>query len=96
MEKKSLTQKQIFIGGLLIRYEKGATCYQIIKDYAEDLKKQGISIEKINSVNATLASLASKEFATKDNLGGINPNNKKQCTLYTANQKLIDLLKESN
>lgn len=92
MEKIKLTQKQIFIGGLLATYEKGATCYDLIKDYSEDLKKQGISIDKINSVNATLASIASKELATKTKVA----RNDKMVTNYQATQMLIDLLKESN
>lgn len=92
MEKIKLTQKQIFVGGLLATYEKGATCYDLIKDYSEDLKKQGISIDKINSVNATLASIASKELATKTKVA----RNDKMVTNYQATQMLIDLLKESN
>lgn len=92
MEKIKMTQKQMFVGGLLIRYEKGATCYQLIKDYAKELKKQGISIDKINSVNATLASLASKELATKTKVA----YNDKMVTNYQATQSLIDLVKESN
>lgn len=92
MEKIKMTQKQMFVGGLLIRYEKGATCYQLIKDYAKELKEQGISIDKINSVNATLASLASKELATKTKVA----YNDKIVTNYQATQSLIDLVKESN
>lgn len=92
MEKIKMTQKQMFVGGLLIRYEKGATCYQLIKDYAKELKEQGISIDKINSVNATLASLASKELATKTKVA----YNDKMVTNYQATQSLIDLVKESN
>ena len=92
MEKIKLTQKQIFVGGLLATNEKGATCYDRIKDYSEDLKKQGISIDKINSVNATLASIASKELATKTKVA----RNDKMVTNYKATQMLIDLLKESN
>ena len=92
MEKIKMTQKQIFVGGLLATYEKGATCYDLIKDYSEDLKKQGISIDKINSVNATLASIASKELATKTKVA----RNDKMVTNYQATQMLIDLLKESN
>jgi hypothetical protein len=91
MEKIKMTQKQMFVGGLLLRYEKGATCYQLIKDYAKELKEQGISIDKINSVNATLASLASKELATKTKVA----YNDKMVTNYQATQSLIDLLKES-
>ena len=92
MEKIKMTQKQIFVGKLLLTYEKGATCYQIIKDYAKDLKDNGISIDKINSVNATLASLASKEIATKTKVA----YNDKMVTNYQATQMLIDLIKESN
>lgn len=87
-----MTQKQIFVGKLLITYEKGATCYQLIKDYAKELKDNGISIDKINSVNATLASLASKELATKTKVA----YNDKMVTNYQATQMLIDLTKESN
>lgn len=92
MEKVKMTQKQIFVGKLLITYEKGATCYQLIKDYAKELKDNGISIDKINSVNATLASLASKELATKTKVA----YNDKMVTNYQATQSLIDLIKESN
>lgn len=92
MEKIKMTQKQIFIGKLLLTYENGATCYQMIKDYAKDLKDNGISIDKINSVNATLASLASKELATKTKVA----YNDKMVTNYQATQSLIDLVKESN
>ena len=92
MEKIKMTQKQIFVGKLLITYEKGATCYQLIKDYAKELKDNGISIDKINSVNATLASLASKELATKTKVA----YNDKMVTNYKATQSLIDLVKESN
>lgn len=87
-----MTQKQIFVGKLLITYEKGATCYQLIKDYAKELKDNGISIDKINSVNATLASLASKELATKTKVA----YNDKMVTNYQATQMLIDLTRESN
>lgn len=87
-----MTQKQIFVGKLLITYEKGATCYQLIKDFSKELKDNGISIDKINSVNATLASLASKELATKTKVA----YNDKMVTNYQATQSLIDLVKESN
>ena len=36
---KKLTDKQEFIKGLLAHYEKGATCYQIIKDFKKDLEE---------------------------------------------------------
>lgn len=87
-----MTQKQIFVGKLLLTYENGATCYQLIKDYGKDLKDNGFSIDKINSVNATLASIASKELATKTKVA----YNDKMVTNYKATQMLIDLTKESN
>ena len=92
MEKIKMTQKQIFVGKLLLTYENGATCYQLIKDYGKDLKDNGFSIDKINSVNATLASIASKELATKTKVA----YNDKMVTNYKATQMLIDLTKESN
>ena len=56
-----MTQKQIFIGGLLLNHkEKGLNVYEFIKTYKKDLEKQSIDTKKINSVNATLASLATK------------------------------------
>lgn len=82
-----LTDKQIFIGGLLLKYEKGATCYQIIEDYKKELQEKGISIDKINSVNATLASLATKELATKSKVAYKD----KMLTNYQA----TDLLKKT-
>ena len=88
MEKIKLTQKQIFVGGLLATYEKGATCYDLIKDYSEDLKKQGISIDKINSVNATLASIASKELATKTKVA----YNEKMVTNYKPTELLDQVI----
>lgn len=87
-----MTQKQIFVGGLLATYEKGATCYDIIKDYGNELKSQNISIDKINSVNATLASLASKELATKTKVARLD----KMVTNYQATQKLVDLINSTN
>lgn len=82
-----LTDKQIFIGGLLLKYEKGATCYQIIEDYKKELQKKGISIDKINSVNATLASLATKELATKNKVAYKDK--------MLTNYKATDLLKKT-
>ena len=87
-----MTQKQLFVGGLLATYKKGATCYDIIKDYGNELKSQNISIDKINSVNATLASLASKELATKTKVA----YNDKMVTNYQATQKLVDLINSTN
>lgn len=77
-----LTEKQLFIKDLLSHYKKGATCYDIIKDYSKELKEKGISIDKINSVNATLASLATKELVTKSPVA----YNGKMVTLYTLKE----------
>lgn len=76
---KKLTDKQEFIKGLLAHYEKGATCYQIIKDFKKELEEKGISTDKINSVNATLASLASKGLVSKTKIA----YNDKMATCYT-------------
>ena len=93
MKELKMTQKQLFVGKLLATYENGATCYDLIKDYGKELNEQGISTEKINSVNATLASIASKELATKSKIA----KNDKMVTNYKASQDLIDLMqKESN
>lgn len=92
MKDIKLTQKQLFIGGLLVNHlEKGITCYEFIKTYEKDLKSQAIDTTKINSVNATLASLASRELATKTKVA----YNDKMATNYKPSQTLIDLVKES-
>ena len=92
MEKK-VTEKQIFIGGLLVKvFEKtgkGATCYQILKDFKKDLEEKKIDTTKINSVNATLASLATKELVTKTKVA----YNDKMVTLYTLNEKGLEFFK---
>ena len=77
-----LTEKQLFIKDLLSHYEKGATCYDIIKDYSKELKEKGISTDKINSVNATLASLATKDLVIKSKVA----YNDKMVTLYTLKE----------
>lgn len=92
MEMK-LTTKQIFVGGLLIDFynkndKKGCTCYQIIKDYEKELKTQSIDTQKINSVNATLASLATKELVVKSKVA----YNDKMLTCYTPTEKGLQVL----
>ena len=77
-----LTEKQTFIKDLLSHYEKGATCYDIIKDYSKELIEKGIDTKKINSVNATLASLATKELVIKSKIA----YNDKMITLYTLKE----------
>ena len=45
-----MTQKQIFIGGLLLNHkEKGLNVYEFIKTYKKDLEKQNIDTQKIQS-----------------------------------------------
>ena len=77
-----LTGKQLFIKDLLSHYKKGATCYDIIKDHSKELIEKGIDTKKINSVNATLASLATKELVTKRKVA----YNDKMVTLYTLKE----------
>ena len=90
MERK-LTEKQLFIGGLLVKFynenEKGLNVYEFIKNYENELKSKNIDIVKINSVNATLASLASKELVSKSKVA----YNDKMVTLYTPNNELVIL-----
>lgn len=94
-----LTEKQLFIGALLVSIykstEKGATCYQVIKDFKKELEEKKIDTSKINSVNATLASLATKELVTKTKVA----YNDKMVTCYTLTEKGLELLtpkKENN
>lgn len=91
-----MTQKQIFIGGLLLNHiENGLNVYEFIKTYKKELESQNIDTLKINSVNATLASLATKECATKTKVA----YNDKMVTNYKPTQLLIDFInsqKENN
>lgn len=92
-----LTTKQLFIGGLLVKYfldnEKGLNVYEFIKIFKKELETQKIDTQKINSVNATLASLASKELVTKSKVAF----NDKMVTCYTPNEKgLKALVQEEN
>lgn len=87
-----MTQKQLFIGGLLVNHlEKGVNVYEFIKLYEKELKEQNIDTLKINSVNATLASLATKECATKTKVA----YNDKMVTNYKPTQLLIDFVKDN-
>ena len=89
-----MTQKQIFIGGLLLNHkEKGITVYEFIKTYKKDLEKHNIDTNKINSVNATLASLSSKELASKKKIA----YNDKMATNYKPLELLDKVInKEEN
>lgn len=87
-----LTEKQLFIGALLVLYfeesKKGMTCYQVIEKFKKELDNQKIDTSKINSVNATLASLATKELVTKTKVA----SNDKMVTCYTLTQKGLEVL----
>lgn len=90
--KKALTEKQQLIGKILIKYNTSINVYQFISENKQELQQHNISTEKINSVNATLASIVSKDFATKEK----KAYNDKVVTYYKANDNLINLLKENN
>jgi len=85
-----LTEKQLFIGGLLVNHLEGLVVYEFIETYKNELIEKGIDTQKINSVNATLASLASetKQLVEK----GKKEYNEKLLTLYKPTQKLIDII----
>ena len=90
-----ITEKQLFIGGLLVKYqnkELGVNVYELIKDNAKELQKANIDTTKINSANATLASLATKGLATKQKLA----YNEKMVTYYKATNELIELVNNNN
>lgn len=92
MKEKELTTKGLFIGGLLVKFYnengKGLNTYEFIENYENELKSKNIDIAKINSVNATLAYLASKGFVTKSKVA----YNDKMVTLYTPNNELVILI----
>jgi hypothetical protein len=90
-----LTEKQLFIGGLLVKYqnkELGVNVYELIKDNTKELQKANIDTTKINSANATLASLAMKGLATKQK----SAYNEKMVTYYKATNELIELVNNNN
>lgn len=61
----TLTLKSKTIFGYLKTFETGATCYELIEKFAKELTEKGYNIAKINSVNAILASLATKGLVEK-------------------------------
>ena len=81
MEK--LTEKQSRVLELLATYESGTNAYIMLQDHKDDLKKIGINTDKINGINATLASLVSKEVATKTK----KAYNDKMATYYQVCKK---------
>jgi hypothetical protein len=90
-----LTEKQLFIGGLLVKYqnkELGVNVYELIKDNTKELQKANIDTTKINSANATLASLAMKGLATKQK----SAYNEKMVTYYKATNELIEIINKGN
>ena len=78
VKELKLTSKQEFILNILSNYKDGATCYQLIKDYSNELHEKNIDTSKINSVNATLASLATKGLVNKTKIA----YNDKMLTCY--------------
>ena len=75
-----LTQKQQMILDLVKASEtKSSTCYDLIENNKDLLKNNNIDTTKINSVNATLASLATKGLLSKSKIA----KNDKFITLYT-------------
>ena len=85
---KECTAKGLFILNLLSIYEKGTHAKGLIQDNVEELKTQKIDTTRINSVNATLAYLATKGWTSKERkLIG-----EKVLTSYTINKSGIDLL----
>ena len=96
MEKIKMTEKQNFIGKALVEYyknnNKGLNVYEFINIYKKDLQEKNIDTQKINSVNATLASLASKELTTKTKIA----YNDKMVTCYTPTELLINCYNEDN
>lgn len=86
-----MTQKQLFALGLVAQEEKGINAYVAIEKYATQLKNNNIDTQKINSINATFASLASKGLVEKDK----RVYNDKLVTFYTITEKgLANLNKE--
>lgn len=106
MGKKELTTKQLFIGSLLVDYykknEKGCNIYIFINTYKNELQEKGIDISKVNSANATLASLGAKDYVDKKGSETYDKDldNKtvkgRTITIYKPTQKLIDLIEENN
>ena len=81
-----LTQKTSCIVDLLSRENDFITVYELIAKYPEELKKSGITIDKINSANASLSSVTLKDIVQKSK----KQYNDKLVTSY----KLVDNYKE--
>lgn len=96
MKDNKLTNKQMLIIKKLVEHylekNEGQNCYEFIKSNKELLKENNISIDKINSVNATLASLAIKELVTKNK----KEYQEKLITYYTPTAKAIELISKEN
>lgn len=83
-----LTTKQLLIANLLKGYKDGVTCYQLIEDNKDTLTKNNIDVVKINSVNATLASLATKQLVSKKRIA----YKEKIATRYTIGKELLQFI----
>lgn len=88
-----LTEKQKFILGLLVAWfeenQRPIVCKEFIKIHVNALKSQGIDTSKINSTNATLASLATKELVEK----GKEVYQDNLFVSYKPTQKGLDFIK---
>lgn len=94
MENIKLTQKQI--NGLILIDKVGRPiCSQELLDkYSNDLQEKGFDKEKINSINATEASNATKGLLLKEK----KVYKDKLCTFYSLTElgrQVLDNLKES-
>lgn len=92
MGKIKITQKQKDIAKILINYKDFINSYEFIKDNKQALEKLNINTQRINSVNATLSSLALKGLVDKDK----RIYKDRIIVHYKANTLLKDLLKENN
>ncbi len=89
---KELKGKQMK-GLILLDMVGKAICSQELLDTKKDLlKEQGFDTERVNSVNATLASLVTKGLVTKEK----KLYKDKLLTFYSLTESGIAFLKENN
>ena len=89
VEKKvALTEKQIKGLEILKIVNKQVCSEELRTQFANLLKERNFDTEKVNSINATLASLVSKGFVDKEPMA----YNKKMLTHYSINEKGLQKL----
>ena len=92
MNNSKITDKQKK-GLILLDMVGKAICSQELLDTKKDLlKEQGFDTEKVNAINATLASLVTKELVTKDK----KQYKDKLLTYYSLTESGKSYLKENN